>query len=191
MNTRFFLMQWIAPVAAWLCLPVLNLHAVPPQVGMTAPDFELQGTDGRAHRLSDLTQGRIVVLAWFPKAFTGGCTAECKSIREESELLRAYQAAYFTISCDTLDLNRKFAESLDLDFPILSDPDQSVARQYGVVTPERKVPYRWTFFIGPERKILHIDQEVNTASHGRDVARKLKELDAPVKRQPNPPVESP
>ena len=83
---------------------------------------------------------------------------------------------YFTASCDTVALNTKFAKSLDLDYPILSDPQRNVARAYNGVKDKRKFPFRWTFYIGGDGKILHIDKKVNSANHGRDVAKKLKEL---------------
>lgn len=83
---------------------------------------------------------------------------------------------YFTASCDAVELNAKFAKSLDLDYPILSDPQRKVARAYNVVTDKRKFPFRWTFYIGGDGKILHIDKNVNSTNHGKDVAKKLKEL---------------
>jgi thioredoxin-dependent peroxiredoxin len=84
--------------------------------------------------------------------------------------------AYFTASCDTEDLNKKFAESLDLDYPILSDPTRKTAEAYGVVTAERRNPQRWTFYIGKDGKILYIDKSVKAANHGPDMIAKLKEL---------------
>jgi len=101
---------------------------------------------------------------------------ECKSFRESGDQLRKFDVAYFTASCDDADTNRRFAESLDLDYPILSDPKREIAQQYGVVTDERKVPYRWTFYIGQDGKILHIDKKVKAQTHGSDCAAKLKEL---------------
>ena len=88
----------------------------------------------------------------------------------------AYNVAYFTASCDTPELNKKFARSMDLNYPILSDPDRKVATAYGVVHEGREYPERRTFYIGPEGKILAIDKTVKTASHGEDIAAKLKEL---------------
>jgi len=73
-------------------------------------------------------------------------------------------------------VNKRFAESLDLDYPILSDPKKDVARAYGVVTKLRPVPYRWTFYIGLDGKILAIDKKVQAKQHGEDVASTLKEL---------------
>ena len=87
-----------------------------------------------------------------------------------------YDAAYFTASCDTADLNKKFAESLMLDYPILSDPNKKVAEAYGVVHAGRANPERWTFYIGLDGKILHVDKGVKSGSHGTDVAAKLKDL---------------
>ena len=84
--------------------------------------------------------------------------------------------AYFTASTDTAETNKRFAESLELDYPILSDPDKKTAEAYGVVTSERQLPFRWTFYIGKDGKILAIDKSVKTGSNGEDVAAKLKAL---------------
>jgi len=84
--------------------------------------------------------------------------------------------AYFTASCDDAETNEKFAKSLDLDYPILSDPNKKVAGEYGVLNPERGFAQRWTFYIGKDGKILYIDKNVNAAEHGKDIAKKLDEL---------------
>jgi peroxiredoxin Q/BCP len=146
------------------------------KVGDPAPDFELQGSDGKVHKLSDYKGKQAVVIAWFPKAFTGGCTKECKSFRANGDALRKFDVAYFTASCDTAEKNKAFAESLEVDYPILSDPTSETAKAYGVVNAERGVPFRHTYYIGKDGKILHIDYEVKAANHGADVATKLGEL---------------
>jgi peroxiredoxin Q/BCP len=84
--------------------------------------------------------------------------------------------AHFAASVDTPEDNRKFAESLGLDFPLLSDPGKQVALAYGVVTPERQFAQRWTFYIGVDGKILFIDKKVSPATAGQDLAAKLGEL---------------
>ena len=155
---------------------VSTLNAGELKVGDPAPNFELTGSDGKTYRLSDFQGKQAVVIAWFPKAFTGGCTAECTSFREDGAGLRQYDVAYFTASCDTAEQNTKFAKSLNLDYPILSDPEKKVARVFGVVDDKRPNPYRWTFYIGKDGKILHIDKSVKTKTHGQDVAKKLAEL---------------
>ena len=84
--------------------------------------------------------------------------------------------AYFTASVDPAEVNEKFAESLELDYPILSDPGKDVARAYGVVSGDRTNASRWTFYIGKDGKILFIDKQVNTSTAGRDLAAKLADL---------------
>ena len=144
------------------------------KVGDAAPEFELQGSDGKTYKLSDFAGKQEVVIAWFPKAFTGGCTKECASFRDEGDDLKKFNIAYFTASCDTAELNKKFAESLSLDYPILSDPSKKVAEAYGVVHAGRAVPERWTFYIDKEGKIQYIDKTVNAGNHGVDVAKQLE-----------------
>ncbi len=84
--------------------------------------------------------------------------------------------AYFAASVDSPEINKKFAEELGLDYPILSDPGKQVARAYGVITGDRAYPSRWTFYIGRDSKILYIDKTVSPQSHGQDVVERLKEL---------------
>jgi peroxiredoxin Q/BCP len=101
---------------------------------------------------------------------------ECKSLRDSGDEIRKYDVAFFAASCDDVETNTKFAQSLELDYPILSDPEKGVAQAYGVVTPERQWPFRWTFYIGTDGKILAIDKEVRPATAGAGVAAKLAEL---------------
>ena len=84
--------------------------------------------------------------------------------------------AYFMISVDDPQTNKEFAESLDSDFPLLSNPTKEVAEAYGVVTAERALPYRWTYIIGGNGKILRIDKEVNPSTAGQDLVRHMTEL---------------
>ncbi len=91
------------------------------------------------------------------------------------------QVAFFAANCDDADTNKRFAESLKLDYPILSDPGKKVAEAYGVVHGVRQVPERWTFFIDANGKLAFIDKMVSTKTHGADIARKLVELGVPKK----------
>lgn len=146
------------------------------EVGDTAPGFELPGSDDETYTLEDFRDKQVVVIAWFPKAFTGGCTAECKSMKANGEAIRKYDVAYFTASVDDPEKNKEFAKSLDLDYPILSDPGKEVAKAYGVVHEGREVAERWTFYVGLDGKILAIDKEVKAPEHGEAIAERLKEL---------------
>jgi len=141
--------------------------------GDVAPDFTLAASDGRTYRLADYRGRSVVVIAWFPKAFTSGCTAECTSIGLTKGTLGAFDAAIFAASCDSAGTNRAFAASMGIDFPILSDPDKVVARAYGVLRP-LGLPSRWTVYIGKDGRILAIDREVRTGSHGADIMSALE-----------------
>jgi len=151
-------------------------NAVDLKAGDVAPEFTLPGSDGKAHSLSDYRGKQAVVLAWFPKAFTPGCTAECKVFASHGAKLKEFDAAYFTASVDTPEKNQDFAKSVAADYPILSDPGGEVARAYGVTGAVQKWASRWTFYIGVDGKILFIDKNVHTSTHADDVAAKLKEL---------------
>jgi peroxiredoxin Q/BCP len=145
------------------------------KVGDKAPAFSMQGSDGKTYTLEQFKGKSGVVLAWFPKAFTGGCTKECKSFRANSKALKELNVAYFTASVDTPELNKKFAESLDLDYPILSDPEKTVATAYGVLS-SRGFASRWTFYIDKDGIIKEIDKNVKPDKAGEDLAAKVKEL---------------
>ena len=81
------------------------------KVGDPAPNFKLQATDGKTYQLSDFKGKKAVVVAWFPAAFTRGCTIECKSLAENGHLIKAYDATYFMISTDTVEDQTKFAKA--------------------------------------------------------------------------------
>lgn len=175
------LLKRIATTASAIVIGVFNVathrhntFSVELKPGDPAPDFSLPGSDGRTYRLKELA-GRPVVIAWFPKAFTGGCTAECKSLSANSAALTGLDVSYFTASVDSADANKRFADSMGLRYPILSDETKDVARAYGVLAPSGYAA-RWTFYIGADGRILDIDKNVSAASHGSDVLAKLTQL---------------
>ncbi|HEX3871691.1 MAG TPA: peroxiredoxin [Pirellulales bacterium] len=152
-----------------------NAGAAELKVGDPAPNFSMQGTDGKTYKLSDFKGKEAVVIAWFPKADTPGCTKECKSMKDFGSELRKYDVAYFTASVDNLADNQAFAKKLGLDYPILCDPTKENANAFGVLG-SRGVASRWTYYISKDGKIAAIDKEVKTDSHGKDVAAKLADL---------------
>ena len=148
------------------------------KVGDMAPDFSLQGTDGKLHKLADYRGKKAVVVAWFPKAFTSGCTIECKSLAANGDKIRKFDVAYFMASVDPLEGeggNLAFAKSESADFPLLSDPDKSVATKYGVLNA-RGMANRWTFYIDKSGRIAAIDQAVRPATSAEDMLAKLAEI---------------
>jgi peroxiredoxin Q/BCP len=151
-------------------------------VGDKAPDFTLSASDGKTYKLSDFKGKKAVVVAWYPKAFTTGCTIECKSLAANGAKLKKYDAMYFMASTDPMDGekgNKAFAESEKVDFPILSDADKTVAAAYGVLMPERGLATRWTFYIDKNGNIAAIDKAVKPATAAEDMMAKLDELKVP------------
>src|SRR5688500_16722931 len=99
-------------VGALFMTATMASAAEPLKVGDTAPDFTMVGSDGKTYKLSELTKsGKAVVVAWYPRAFTGGCTKECASFKEQGGKIREYNVAYFTASNDPAEKNKEFAQS--------------------------------------------------------------------------------
>ena len=164
------------------------------KVGDPAPNFKLQASDGKTYQLSDFKGKKAVVVAWFPKAFTQGCTIECKSLAENGAKIKMYDVAYFMASVDSVEENTKFAkatsvklqgrggetvvEKKEADFPLLSDPTKETAKAYGVLGPTASAPVasRWTFYIDKDGKIAYIEKKVNPATSAEDMVAKLGEL---------------
>lgn len=142
--------------------------------GDVAPDFTLTASDGRTYRLANF-RGQMVVIAWFPKAFTGGCAIQCKSIGEHCRRLRDMGVAIFGANVDTVETNRAFAAAVGFDMPVLSDPSKGTARAYGVIGASG-FPSRSTFYIGADGRILSIDTDVRVRSNGLDIEDTLRQL---------------
>jgi peroxiredoxin Q/BCP len=140
-------------------------------VGDRAPDFKLAASDGKTYHLADYKGKKAVVVAWVPKAFTGGCTIECKSLAANGDKIRKYDVAYFMASVDPVEGekgNKAFAESEKADFPMLSDPTKEVATAYGVLNAERGIDKNGT--------IVAIDKAVKPPTSAEDMLAKLAEL---------------
>ena len=169
------------------------------KVGDPAPDFTLGASDGKTYHLADYKGKKAVVLAWFPKAFTQGCTIECKSLAENGDKIRMYEVAYFMASVDSVEDNTKFAkatsvtlqgrgggaatvvEKKEADFPMLADPTKEVATKYGVLMPNPPgFANRWTFYIDKAGKISYIEKTVRPATSAEDMVAKLAELKVPM-----------
>lgn len=145
------------------------------QVGDPAPDFALQASDGKTYSLSDYKGKQAVVIAWFPKAYTSGCTVECKSLAQNGHLIRRYDVSYFMASVDPLEDNIGFARETAADFPLLSDPSKQTARAYGVLHT-LGFAKRHTFYIGADGSILKIDTDVAPKTSAEDMAATLGQL---------------
>jgi len=172
---RTLLVALVAAVVLTGTLAAQSPAGVTLKVGDQAPDFTLKGSDGKTYSLADYRGKKMVVVAWFPKAFTRGCTLECKSLAANGEQLRKYDVAYFMASVDVVEDNTRFAESEKADFPLLSDADKSVAARYGVLAP-RGMANRWTFYIDKSGRIAYIDRAVNPETSAEDILFRLGQL---------------
>jgi peroxiredoxin Q/BCP len=171
-------MRLLSTLALVLIAAAPSVRAAELAVGDAAPDFTLQASDGKTYKLSDFKGKKAVVIAWFPRAFTQGCTIECKSLAANGDKIRKYDVAYFMASVDPVEGekgNKAFAESEKADFPVLSDPTKEVAAAYGVLN-ERGVSSRWTFYIDKNGRIAAIDKAVKPATSAEDMLAKLAEL---------------
>ena len=162
-----------------LCLSMLGALTVQAgelRVGDPAPDFSLKASDGATYSLADYRGKQAVVIAWFPKAYTRGCTVECKSLAENGHLIREYDVSYFMASVDPLEDNVGFARETGADFPLLSDPSKDIAKAYGVLNV-LGFANRHTIYIGADGTVLKIDTAVNPSTSAEDMAATLGELD--------------
>jgi thioredoxin-dependent peroxiredoxin len=105
------------------------------------------------------------------------------SLRESGEQIKAFDVAFFAASVDPVETNKAFAQSLGIDYPLLSDPSKETARAYGVVDPDQPFASRWTFYIGVDGRVAFIDKQVSPATHGAAIVARLSELGVPRARR--------
>jgi peroxiredoxin Q/BCP len=134
--------------------------------GDAVPDFELPAQDGQSVRLSEELSRGPVVLFFYPRAMTPGCTKESCHFRDLEAEFAAVGASRLGISADPIERQRQFAEKNGFEFPLLSDLDRAVARQWGVKRPGPLFNRRATFVIGADGRLLaEIRSEVDMAKH--------------------------
>jgi peroxiredoxin Q/BCP len=142
-------------------------------VGTSAPDFTATAQNGKSVHLAAL-KGRPVVLYFYPKDETAGCTKEACSFRDAWQPLVKTGAVLVGISADTLDSHRAFTEHWKLPFLLVSDPDGAIAQLYGV--PFHGVHKRQTIVIGPDGKIAKVYRSVDVSVHAQEVLGDLDHL---------------
>jgi|SRR5579872_526516 peroxiredoxin Q/BCP len=159
------------------CLPGKE---TPMNINDKAPDFTLQDENGNDISLKSL-RGKTVVLYFYPRADTPGCTVEACAFRDTYKQIQKAGVVLLGISPDTPKAQKRFQEKFNLPFSLLADADKKVAEQFGVVQEKnmygRKVMgiARTTFVIGPDGKIQHIFPKVKPEGHAAEVLAYLKE----------------
>lgn len=161
------LVHTILPLVSFFASPLFSGRpSLSP--GSAAPEFSLPGSDGAVHTLSAY-RGRKVVLYFYPKDGTPGCTKEACSIRDNFSAIKEQGIAVFGISFDSPESHRDFQAKHALPFTLLSDRERSVAKAYGAggfLFPKRK-----TFLIDENGVIVKIYEHVDVATHGTDIVR--------------------
>lgn len=154
----------------------LNLYSAP-TIGSTAPNFTLKDQYGNDHSLIDY-KGQWVVLYFYPRDNTPGCTIEAGSFRDNQKNFSAKNTVILGISLDDVESHLDFSKTMDLNFSILADTNKDAAKKYDVLTDLGLIAYtsRETFIIDPEGRIAHHFEEVEPKQHTAIVIKKLNEL---------------
>ncbi len=156
-----------------------NSHDDPPVVGDDAPDFTLVSNEGTEVTLSEM-QGEWIVLYFYPKNFTSGCTIQARNFQRDMDEYIARGATILGVSVDDVDSHASFCEEESLTFKLLSDTDAAVSTAYGSVRglSEVKMSARNTFVIDPEGKVAEVFLGVNPTPHSEEVLAALDRLQA-------------
>ena len=153
------------------------------ETGASAPDFTLPNQDGEPVTLSSL-RGKPVVLYFYPRADTPGCTTQACSVRDHSDAYAAHDAIVLGVSPDPVKAVKKFHEKFDMNFTLLADADHAVAEQYGVWAEKSMYGktywgnLRATFVIAPDGTVAHVLPKVSPKSHDDEVLAALDALAA-------------
>ncbi len=148
--------------------------SLPISVGDPAPDFSLPDENGKIHSLSQY-RGQKVVVYFYPKDDTPGCTKEACGIRDEFSSFEDNQIVVFGVSYDNASSHRKFKKKFDIPFHLLSDEDKSVSRLYGA--DGMFFPSRKTYLIDENGDLFKIYDKVNVLIHAKDILRSFAESD--------------
>ncbi|MEO5812878.1 MAG: peroxiredoxin [Rhodanobacter sp.] len=171
-------LSWLVALLA-SCALVTPVFAAAPQVGDAAPTFRLQDQDGHWHTPAEF-QGRWLVLYFYPKDFTPGCTTEVCTFRDDIAKLRQAGAEVVGVSLDDVKSHAACAAKYHVPFPLLADSDRDVAARYGVLTSHAGMHYakRTTFLVNPQGMIAKVYPDVDPEKNSAQVLGDLTALKA-------------
>jgi len=160
-----------------LIAPVFALAAEPPEVGAAAPDFSLPDQAGKTHTLADYA-GRWLVLYFYPKDDTPGCTTQACNFRDDIVRIRKLGAEVVGVSVDDVASHADFAKKHGLPFPLLADTGGAVAESYGALRDlmVMKMARRVTFIVGPTGRVAQRYLDVDPKAHAAEVVADLQRL---------------
>ncbi len=169
-----------AAIALFLLAAGAATAAEPPAVGAPAPEFKLQDQTGKWHELSDY-RGKWVVLYFYPKDNTPGCTTQACEFRDNIFAYRELGALILGVSVDDVDSHKAFSDQYSLPFPILADSEKKTAAAYGTLTKYvgiAEMARRDTFIIDPQGRVAKHYMKVDPKGHSEIVLADLKQLAA-------------
>jgi peroxiredoxin Q/BCP len=178
---KALIMKWILVLLVLLVvLTVVKMTvfaASAPAVGSMAPEFSLTSQEGKPVSLNDY-RGKWVVLYFYPKDFTSGCTIEAHNFQRDQAQYQQKNVVVLGVSVDSADSHKQFCTKEGLNFKLLADTDHKVSSAYGSLTNLGVVKFaaRHTFIIDPEGKIVKVFTEVNPNKHSDEVLTALAEL---------------
>jgi peroxiredoxin Q/BCP len=172
-------LMFLVVVVLVLFVPRLLSHSPMPAVGSAAPDFTLPSQDGSSVSLKDY-RGKWVVLYFYPKDQTPGCTREAHNFQVDSTKYAQRGAVVLGVSADNVDSHKRFCAKEGLNFKLLADTDHKVTQAYGSLTNlgVAKFAARHTFIIDPNGKIAKVYNSVDPAKHSDEVLAELDQLRA-------------
>jgi thioredoxin-dependent peroxiredoxin len=164
---------------ALLLFAVAAFAAEFPPVGAAAPDFSLQTDEGKTASLKDF-RGKWVVLYFYPKDFTSGCTLQAQNFQRDLTKYEAKNAAIVGVSVDSAESHKEFCTKEGLTYRLLSDPEAKVSTAYNSIMEYQgnKLSARNTFLIDPQGKLVRVFAKVKPAGHSDEVLAALDELQA-------------
>jgi thioredoxin-dependent peroxiredoxin len=164
-------------IVAVLACNRVGAFAEMPTVGTAAPGFNLTTNEGKSVNLSDF-KGKWVVLYFYPKDFTQGCTIEAHNFQRDLAKYEAINAVILGVSVDNAESHKEFCAKEGLNFKLLADTDAKVSEQYGSVMEYNgaKLSARNTFIIDPQGKVAKVFEKVKPATHSEEVLAALASL---------------
>jgi peroxiredoxin Q/BCP len=176
MNITKTILSVVTGLATLTCMAATEPQTQP-EVGKPAPDFSLTTGDGSQVSLKDY-RGKWVVLYFYPKDFTSGCTMEARNFQRDLAKYSDAGAVILGVSVDTAQSHKDFCAKEGLNFKLLADPDSRVSTEYGSVMDYKgqKLAARNTFIINPNGDIAKVYTGVKPAGHSEEVLKDLAEL---------------
>ncbi len=171
-------MKLLSKALVFCALTTLLSAAETPKIGAAAPSVEALDQDGKPWKLADLKGKSAVILYFYPKDDTAGCTKEACGLRDRIEALDSLGVSVVGVSRDDADSHRKFREKNHLNFPLLVDVDGKVTEAFGASAPDRPRSRRVSFLIGKDGKIVHVTDVRDAQVH----LDELKEAVAALKK---------